>query len=172
MSDERLPGVHECEIIKDRLYIATVLGKPRSTQNAHYFSIDDDLVYENFYADFGPLNLAMLYRYCCKLNKKLKSFSLARKKIVHYTSYESRKRANAAFLIGAYQVIYLNKKTEEAYQPLISGCSPPDLPFRDASFGACSFNLTILDCLNGIYKALQNKISTRLTLKNTNIMRE
>lgn len=26
----------------------------------------------SFYADFGPLNLAMLYRYCCKLNKKLK----------------------------------------------------------------------------------------------------
>ncbi|CAB3991611.1 dual specificity phosphatase CDC14A isoform X1, partial [Paramuricea clavata] len=85
------------------------------------------------------------------------SFSLARKKIVHYTSYDSRKRANAAFLIGAYQVIYLNKKPDEAYQPLISGCSPPYLPFRDASFGACTFNLTILDCLNGIYKALQNK---------------
>lgn len=30
-----------------------------------------DLV-PSFYADFGPLNLAMLYRYCCKLNKKLK----------------------------------------------------------------------------------------------------
>ena len=26
----------------------------------------------SFYADFGPLNLSMLYRYCCKLNKKLK----------------------------------------------------------------------------------------------------
>lgn len=28
----------------------------------------------SFYADFGPLNLAMLYRYCCKLNKKLKVY--------------------------------------------------------------------------------------------------
>lgn len=26
----------------------------------------------SFYADFGPVNLAMVYRYCCKLNKKLK----------------------------------------------------------------------------------------------------
>ena len=26
----------------------------------------------SFYADFGPLNLAMLYRYCNKVNKKLK----------------------------------------------------------------------------------------------------
>ena len=26
----------------------------------------------SFYADFGPVNLALVYRYCCKLNKKLK----------------------------------------------------------------------------------------------------
>jgi len=26
----------------------------------------------SFFADFGPLNIASLYRYCCKLNKKLK----------------------------------------------------------------------------------------------------
>ncbi len=69
----------------------------------------------------------MLYRYCCKLNRKLKvsrrfvsafgsiltnhqqtlltqSASLIRKRIVHYTSFEQRKRANAAFLISAYAV--------------------------------------------------------------------
>jgi hypothetical protein len=34
--------------------------------------VDDEFIYENFYADFGPLNLAMLYRYCNKVNKKLK----------------------------------------------------------------------------------------------------
>lgn len=58
----------------DRLYFVTLrtTGRPRSTANTHYFSIDDELVYESFYADFGPLNLAMLYRYCQKLNKKLK----------------------------------------------------------------------------------------------------
>ncbi|KAK7808045.1 hypothetical protein U0070_000046 [Myodes glareolus] len=30
------------------------------------------------------------------------SYSLSRKKIVHYTCFDQRKRANAAFLIGAY----------------------------------------------------------------------
>ncbi|KAJ9580980.1 hypothetical protein L9F63_023841, partial [Diploptera punctata] len=64
----------EVEIIEDRLYFVTLRTtvKPKSTANTHYFSVDDELVYENFYADFGPLNLAMLYRYCQKLNKKLK----------------------------------------------------------------------------------------------------
>ncbi|XP_027251381.1 dual specificity protein phosphatase CDC14A isoform X3 [Cricetulus griseus] len=145
-----------CEFMKDRLYFATLRNRPKSTINTHYFSIDEELVYENFYADFGPLNLAMVYRYCCKLNKKLKSYSLSRKKIVHYTCFDQRKRANAAFLIGAYAVIYLKKTPEEAYRILLSGSTPPYLPFRDASFGNCTYNLTILDCLQGIRKGLQH----------------
>ncbi|KAM6262072.1 dual specificity protein phosphatase CDC14A [Porphyrio hochstetteri] len=144
------------EFVKDRLYFATLRTKPKSTVNTHYFCTDEELVYENFYGDFGPLNLAMLYRYCCKLNKKLKYFSLSRKKIVYYTSFDQRKRANAAFLIGAYAVIYLKKTPEEVYRTLLSGSNPPYLPFRDASFGNCTYNLTILDCLQGINKALQH----------------
>ncbi|KAM7054064.1 dual specificity protein phosphatase CDC14A isoform 4-T4 [Molossus nigricans] len=155
----------------DRLYFATLRNRPKSTVNIHYFSIDEELVYENFYADFGPLNLAMVYRYCCKVNKKLKpkkifknipflgkleSYSLSRKKIVHYTCFDQRKRANAAFLMGAYAVIYLKKTPEEAYRALLSGSNPPYLPFRDASFGNCTYNLTILDCLQGIRKGLQH----------------
>ncbi|XP_012604069.1 dual specificity protein phosphatase CDC14A isoform X4 [Microcebus murinus] len=160
-----------CEFMKDRLYFATLRNRPKSTANTHYFSIDEELVYENFYADFGPLNLAMVYRYCCKLNKKLKpkkifknipflrkleSYSLSRKKIVHYTCFDQRKRANAAFLIGAYAVIYLKKTPEEAYRALLSDSKPPYLPFRDASFGNCTYSLTILDCLQGIRKGLQH----------------
>ncbi|XP_039928342.1 dual specificity protein phosphatase CDC14A isoform X2 [Hirundo rustica] len=144
------------EFVKDRLYFATLRSKPKSTVNTHYFCTDEELVYENFYGDFGPLNLAMLYRYCCKLNKKLKYFSLSRKKIVYYTSFDQRKRANAAFLIGAYAVIYLKKTPEEAYRTLLSGSNPPYLPFRDASFGNCTYNLTILDCLQGVNKRVEN----------------
>ena len=62
------------EYIPDRLYFVTLKSaiRPKSTPNTHYFSIDDELIYENFYADFGPLNLSLLYRYCVKLNKKLR----------------------------------------------------------------------------------------------------
>ncbi|KAM9849187.1 dual specificity protein phosphatase CDC14AB isoform 2-T2 [Aulostomus maculatus] len=148
------PGA--AEFIKERLYFATLRSKPKSTANTHYFCTDDEFVYENFYADFGPLNLAMMFRYCCKLNKKLKSFTLTRKRIVHYTSFDQRKRSNAAVLIGGYAVIYLKKTPEEAYRALISGSNASYLPFRDASFGNCTFNLTVLDCLQGIRKALQH----------------
>ncbi|XP_051557517.1 cell division cycle 14Aa isoform X1 [Myxocyprinus asiaticus] len=142
--------------ITNRLYFATLRSKPKSTANTHFFCTDDEFIYENFYADFGPLNLAMLYRYCCKLNKKLKSLTLSRKRIIHYTSYDQRKRANAAVLIGAYAVIYLKKTPEEVYRAMISGTNVSYLPFRDAAFGNCTYNLTILDCLQGIRKALQH----------------
>ncbi|XP_028282955.1 dual specificity protein phosphatase CDC14AB-like [Parambassis ranga] len=144
------------EFIKDRLYFATLRVKPKNTANTHYFSTDDEFLYESFYADFGPLNLAMLYRYCCKLNKKLKSFTISRKKLVYYTSYDQKKRANAAVLIGAYAVIYLKRSPEDAYRTLISGNNTGYMPFRDAAVGECSFNLTVLDCLQGIRKAFQH----------------
>ena len=78
--------------------------KPKYTQNSHYFTIDDELIYDPFFEDFGPLNLALLYRYCSKLNRKLKAYSLLTKKIVHYTTLMPHKRVNAAYLVGSYAV--------------------------------------------------------------------
>lgn len=92
----------------DRLYFVSVSSPDRikNSENSHYFSIDEELIYENFYSDFGPLNLAMVYRYCQKLNKKLRMPSLRKKKIIHYTTTNCQKRVNAAFLIGCYAVSY------------------------------------------------------------------
>lgn len=68
-------------------YVTTIfnnirlLNKPKLQRWSIQPSFFDFVVYNwalcfSFYADFGPLNLAMLYRYCCKLNKKLKVSSL------------------------------------------------------------------------------------------------
>ncbi|XP_077073692.1 dual specificity protein phosphatase CDC14B isoform X1 [Siphateles boraxobius] len=140
--------------ITDQLYFALLHQKLKSSPDRHCFCIDEELSYENFYADFGPLNLAMFYRFCCKLNKKLKSCVHAKKKIVFYTCGDRKKQANAAYLIGSYAVMHLQKTPEEAYSLLVSQ-NASYLPFRDASFGTCMYNLNILDCLLGIHKALQ-----------------
>ncbi|XP_016373376.1 dual specificity protein phosphatase CDC14A [Sinocyclocheilus rhinocerous] len=140
--------------ITDQLYFAILHQKVKSTSDRHCFCIDEELSYENFYADFGPLNLAMFYRFCCKLNKKLKSCALAKKTIVFYTCGDRKKQANAAYLIGSYAVMHLQKTPEEAYSLLVSQ-NASYLPFRDASFGACMYNLNILDCLLAVHKALQ-----------------
>ncbi|KAM4876567.1 dual specificity protein phosphatase CDC14B isoform 10-T12 [Thomomys bottae] len=140
--------------ITDRLCFAILYNRPKSAASEHYFSIDNELEYENFYADFGPLNLAMVYRYCCKLNKKLKSITMIRKKIIHFTGSDQRKQANAAFLMGCYMVIYLGRTPEEAYRILILG-DTSYIPFRDAAYGSCSFYITLLDCFYAIQKAMQ-----------------
>ncbi|RDD47931.1 Dual specificity protein phosphatase CDC14A [Trichoplax sp. H2] len=193
MMSESLILNEASEFIKGRLYFVTLRTKPRSSTGVHYFSIDHEFQYENFYSDFGPVNMAVLYRYYCKLNKKLKSPTLAKKKIVHYTSYDSKKRANAAFLIAAYSilkkksliilrlqlinakvaeccslwwssynpirngsVIALRKSPDDAYHILTNGNKPPFLPFRDASYGPSTYNLTILHCLKALKKGMDN----------------
>ncbi|XP_051852725.1 dual specificity protein phosphatase CDC14B isoform X4 [Antechinus flavipes] len=109
--------------ITDRLCFAILYQKPKSAANIHYFSVDDEFEYENFFADFGPLNLAMVYRYCCKINKKLK-------------------------------IIYLEKSPEDTYRMLLVG-NISYVPFRDASYGNCTFYITLLDCFQAVHKAIQ-----------------
>lgn len=153
VNDESL--VCATEIIKDRLYFVMLktMIKLKSTLETHYFSIDDELVYENFYADFGPLNLAMLYRYCQKVNKKLKAVTMSKKKIVHYTTAYPEKRANAAFLIGSYAILYCKRTAQEAYECLSnSPNSPPFISFRDASVGGPVYKITLSECLSAIEK--------------------
>ncbi len=70
------------------------------------------------------------------------------------TSDNPHKRANGVFLACAYAVAAHGMSPHAAFAPFW-GCSPPLLSFRDASFGLCSYALTILDCLNGVYAAIQ-----------------
>ncbi|XP_011692502.1 PREDICTED: dual specificity protein phosphatase CDC14B isoform X3 [Wasmannia auropunctata] len=143
------------EFIKDRLYFVTLRTtmKPKSNPNTHYFSIDNELVYENFYSDFGPLNLAVLYRYCQKVNKKLKGIALSKKRLVHYTTMDSEKRVNAAFLVGSYAILYCKRTVQEVYECLTkSPSSPLFIMFRDASVGPPCYQISLRDCLSAIYK--------------------
>eukprot|EP01006_Ploeotia_vitrea_P037014 TRINITY_DN66080_c6_g1_i1.p1 TRINITY_DN66080_c6_g1~~TRINITY_DN66080_c6_g1_i1.p1 ORF type:complete len:770 (-),score=406.31 TRINITY_DN66080_c6_g1_i1:151-2460(-) len=139
------------EIIKDRLYHINLRVVPKDTNDKHFFTIDNTLRYEPFYADFGPLNLGHLYRFSVLLNTKLNSPVLKNKRIYHVTSIREQNRANGAYLIGAWQVLFLNRTADEAWQPL-SKCRP-FIPFRDASMAVCTFRLTVQHCIDAVYKA-------------------
>ena len=75
-------------------------------------------------------------------------------KIYHYTSLEEDKRANAAYLMGAYLVICKKLSAEEAWS-YFKDVKPPFKPFRDAIAGPCSYECTILDCLRGLQYAIE-----------------
>ncbi|KAI2507274.1 Dual specificity protein phosphatase [Fragilaria crotonensis] len=201
------------EVLKDRLYHIALKEPPnqnklqlRRGKPLHYFQIDTELIYWNFFLDFGPLNLGQLYRFSKKVN-----MLLDQKKdhtIVFYCSTDPKKRANAKYLISAWQMLYLDRTPEQAlygFVPrddtfsssstsatiatpsrrptappspestwttipttsptLLNSSSAPQSPtaptilsvppFHDASPCACSFQLTVLDCLRGLAKARQ-----------------
>jgi len=100
--------------------------------------------------------------------------------VCFYSSTDSAKRANAVFLICAWQMLYLDRTPEQAYAGFdkyvaeelahmgedINDCSQPPvsqsqgaitiapLPdFHDASPCQCTYDLTVLDCLQGFSKA-------------------
>ncbi|XP_072948208.1 uncharacterized protein [Epargyreus clarus] len=142
------------EYIKNVLYFATVRpGKVlKDSTEAHYFTIDDELIYENYYSDFGPLNLGCVYKYCTILDEKLKVYLKRQIVIVHYTTIDPKKKANAAFLLGCYGIIYLSLPPKDAIKPLlIQGQNYR--PFQDATQGDSSYTITLLDCMQAIAKA-------------------
>ena len=127
-------------------------ANPQPSSGKSFFCIDNDLVYWNFFLDFGPLNLGHLYRYSQLLNSKLSDNRLKEKAIYHYCGNHPHRRANSAFLIAAWSILYLNRSPEEAYLPF-KNISPPFPPWHDATPSICTFNLTVLDTLRGLYKA-------------------
>jgi len=141
-------------VIPDRLYWIALHTPPRNTAKLHYFCIDQELVYEPFLADFGPLKLSMFHCYYRMLEAKLTDPALADKRIVHYCSQDPKRRANAACLICAFQVISRRLPAEKAFEPFANSY-PPFLPFRDATNGICTYQLTILDCLRGLEKGME-----------------
>ncbi|KRX02244.1 hypothetical protein PPERSA_04866 [Pseudocohnilembus persalinus] len=149
-------GTNTVEIIPKRLYWISDKHPPKNKPNAYFFCIDQDLVYEPFFSDFGPLNLGNTYRFVTELEHLLADNSYKQYLIYHYTSLDSAKRANAAYLICAYQVIILGRTAEQAWKPF-KNVSPTFQDFRDASYGQCSYKCTIEECIRGLEYAIHLK---------------
>eukprot|EP01083_Nonionella_stella_P286578 975387_1 len=141
-------------IIEDRLYF-TISKVPRNTDKIHMFSIDHALRYEPFFVDFGPLNLACLYKFCKLLQHKLKDNKYKNMKIYYYCDRTPQRLSNASYLIGSYQIIELNRTPQEAYRR-IKPFADKGVPFRDASMGLCTYiSCNVKHCLYSIYNALK-----------------
>lgn len=106
-----------------------------------------------FNSDFGPLNLAMVHRYCRELDKLLKSPAYNEKhtKLFHYTkaTNDCVKLTNSAFLVGAFMIVQLKLSAAEAWQRL-SSYHGLLRTYRDASKGECHYQCTVEHCLQGL----------------------
>ena len=144
-----LLGVHEghrrdregyCCGHSGRLFWICDTQTPKNLENSFYFNVDNDLVYQPFYADFGPLSLGKTWKYITELEKLLGKDKYKSNKLYHYCSTDSAKAANAAYLMGAFQVVVLKRSAEEAFKPFQH---LKFVPFRDASYGDCSYKCTV-----------------------------
>ncbi|TCD71273.1 cell division control protein 14 [Steccherinum ochraceum] len=142
--------------MKPRIRGATGAGPsatPDDEAKYYYFSVDDQLVYLSFFQDWGPLNLAMVYKACILFHELLQDEELSSYRLVLYSSNDPRRKANAALLMALYVMIVQQRPPWEAFHPI---AEIEFMPFRDAGRGRSDFNLSIQDCLWGIYKAMQN----------------
>lgn len=149
---QRIAG--EVEFYKDRLYWCCLRHIPLDTEDTHYFSTDDVLVYDPYYGDFGPLNIAQVCRYCRLMNAKLSDPQLANKRIYHVCKPQTDTRANSVLLATCWSLIYQKKDPAQAFAPF-SSLKPALVAYRDASLGPPSYPIIVPHCLMGLAKAIQ-----------------
>lgn len=142
------------EILPKKLYWISDDKPPKSSSSAYYFCIDDVLVYNPFWKDFGPLNMAMMHKFCKELEKLMENKKYAKYKIYHYTSLDREKQANAAFLMGAYMVIVLKWHPSKAWK-IFKDSGISFKGFKHAIMADSNYRCTIEDCLNGLYYGIK-----------------
>lgn len=152
MSSANRVASRRVEIIPSKLYWISDTVVPSGYTDSFYFCVDKDLVYEPFNKDFGPLNLACVYKFVTEVDRILSSSrnssSGSRTVYYHYTSEQPKTKTNACFLMCAFQVLSLHRTAEEAWEPFSR--VPHIEGFLDAGFRTNDYRCTVLDCLRGL----------------------
>eukprot|EP01071_Lankesteria_metandrocarpae_P008127 Lankesteria_metandrocarpae@DN4877_c0_g1_i2.p1 len=121
----------------------------------HIFSTQSEYVYEPFSFDFGPLHIGHVYNYCKQLDAKLNDPGLHDKLILHETwAADPNRAANVVLLLCAYQVVMCRMSPTKAYKPF-KDASMEFPAYRDAAYGQCDYDLTILECLQALEMAVR-----------------
>ncbi|KAJ0397632.1 hypothetical protein ATCC90586_001316 [Pythium insidiosum] len=152
------------EFMSDEVYYTTRSTPPPAQDRVVFYSIDDKLTYHNFFLDFGPHNLGCTFQFCLVMNKMLASARLERKQIHFYSAPDPQLRANAVCLLTCWGVLFQGMTPDKAFAPFAQLHFPS---FHDASPTTSSFRLSILDCLNGLNRAVVRRFlePTRFNLQ-------
>jgi len=120
-----------------------------------FFSTDLQERYAPLCADFGPVNLGILVRFCDFIREKMNDRRLQNRHLVYYCTNDFETVTNTAFLLGAYLVLEHGFSPESAVGLFSSINKCPIIPFRDATWLAPTFELSMFDCLAGLQKAVK-----------------
>jgi hypothetical protein len=129
------------------------LNQADNSSKLLFMSSDLHRRYEPLAADFGPVNLGIVHRFCSGIQKRL---AKEPSKVLVYcfeTSFEAQ--SNASFLLGACLMLLFGWSTEDAAEPFTCTTAPFTLrPFRDATFKEQTYNLSLKDCLCGLERSI------------------
>ena len=121
----------------------------------YWFCVDEDLVYLSFSKDWGPLNVAMFYRFCVHVHQMLLDHSMRDIHLVLYTTSNPHTKANAALLCALYAMTIDHICPADAFYPF---SEIEFMPFRDAGYGRADFCLSIQDVLYGVRRAIDERL--------------
>ena len=114
--------------------------------------MDDELLYNRFHADFGPLHIGHLYRFAVQLHEVLGDPANEDRGVVFWSRPDARSRANAACLLACYMIVIQSWPPHLALAP-IAQQEQPLMPFRDAGYSQADFEISVQDIVYGVWKA-------------------
>ncbi|KAL9634265.1 MAG: hypothetical protein Q9204_003070, partial [Flavoplaca sp. TL-2023a] len=122
-----------------------------------YFTVDDELLYNRFHADFGPLHIGHLYRFAVQLHDMLGDPDNEDRGVVFWSRPDARSRANAACLLACYMIVIQSWPPHLALAPLAQQ-ELPLMPFRDAGYSQADYEITVQDIVYGVWKAKEENL--------------
>ena len=116
----------------------------------HVDQLANGFAYTPFCDDFGPMNLATIFRFCDAVDSE--TGKNQERMLALAVSKDIQERTNAVFLAGAYMIMRLDSDLESvktAFAPLHGRV----VPYRDVSPGKPNFDLHVQDCWGGLARA-------------------
>jgi hypothetical protein len=145
--------------VDDIVYLAQGVDLLPSGDAFKIFTVDE-LEYQPFAKDFGPLNLSCVVRFVELLKHEIETNPDT--VIIYNIEYGKTALTNAVFLLGCYNVIALARPCE-LVEGFFDWADDFVEPYSDVSGAVSDFKLSLADCWRGVEKAIAHewlKLST------------
>ena len=117
------------------------------------FVPDEAIQYHPLCDDFGPMNMSSVIKFVRQLDHELESYSDCT--LLYAVDESKRSLTNAVFLLGSFMILRLSMSPEEVDKGF-AWLEPGMVEaYRDATFSAPDFDLTLMDCWRGLAKGVK-----------------
>ena len=137
--------------VLERLYLCQGVDILPSGESFMLFEPGTSIQYHPFCDDFGPLNVSSVISFVEQLQSELADNT---SRILLYSVGSSqRELTNAIFFIGAFMVLIQGRASQEVVESF-AWAKPYTEAYRDATYAAPSFELSLADCWAALTKGI------------------